>query len=120
MSEKRPVVVYGASGYTGRLVCEFLRDQQIPFIAAGRDKARIEAALEKVPGIETADYEVTAVPHEGSALARLFEGVKVEEGLLSEKERAMLKSHGAVDAATFVGLVGRAVSGNWIQTGEMR
>ena len=50
----------------------------------------------------------------------LFEGVKVEEGLLSEKERAMLKSQGAVDAATFVGLVGRAVSGNWIQTGEMR
>jgi short subunit dehydrogenase-like uncharacterized protein len=77
MSEKRPVVVYGASGYTGRLVCEFLRDQQMPFIAAGRDKARIEAALEKVPGIETADYEVAVVPHDGSALARLFEGVKV-------------------------------------------
>jgi hypothetical protein len=50
----------------------------------------------------------------------LFEGVKIEEGLLSEKERAMLKSQGAVDAATFVGLVGRAVSGNWIQNGEMR
>jgi hypothetical protein len=46
--------------------------------------------------------------------------VKIEEGLLSDKERAMLKSDGAVDAATFVGLVGRAVSGNWIQTGEMR
>jgi hypothetical protein len=50
----------------------------------------------------------------------LFEGVKIQEGLLSEKERAMLKSQGAVDAATFVGLVGRAVSGNWIQNGEMR
>ena len=50
----------------------------------------------------------------------LFEGVKIEEGLLSDKERAMLKSQGAVDAATFVGLVGRAVSGNWIQNGEMR
>ena len=50
----------------------------------------------------------------------LFEGVKIEEGLLSDKERAMLKSQGAVDAATFVGLVGRAVSGSWIQNGEMR
>jgi hypothetical protein len=50
----------------------------------------------------------------------LFEGVKIEEGLLSDKERAMLRSQGAVDAATFVGLVGRAVSGNWIQNGEMR
>jgi hypothetical protein len=50
----------------------------------------------------------------------LFQGVKIQEGLLSDKERAMLKSDGAVDAATFVGLVGRAVTGNWIQTGEMR
>jgi hypothetical protein len=50
----------------------------------------------------------------------LFEDVRIEDGLLSDKEKAMLKSQGAVDAATFVGLVGRAVSGNWIETGEMR
>jgi hypothetical protein len=50
----------------------------------------------------------------------LFEGVKIQDGLLSDKERAMVKSQGSVDAATFVGLVGRAVSGNWVQTGEMR
>jgi len=50
----------------------------------------------------------------------LFEGVKIQDGLLSDKERAMVKSQGSVDAATFVSLVGRAVSGNWIQTGEMR
>jgi len=50
----------------------------------------------------------------------LFEGVRIEDGLLSDKERAMLASKGAVDAATFVGLVGRAVSGNWVETGEMR
>jgi short subunit dehydrogenase-like uncharacterized protein len=36
MSEKKPVIVYGASGYTGRLVCEYLREYNIPFIAAGR------------------------------------------------------------------------------------
>lgn len=77
MSDKRPVVVYGASGYTGRLVCEFLRDQQLPFIAAGRDKARIEAAMEKVPGIETADYEVAVVSHDTDSLTRLFEGARV-------------------------------------------
>jgi len=77
MSDKRPVVVYGASGYTGRLVCEFLRDFRLPFIAAGRDKARIEAALEKVPGIEKADFEVVAVPHDADALARVFDGAKV-------------------------------------------
>jgi hypothetical protein len=50
----------------------------------------------------------------------LFEGVRIDAGLLSDKERAMLTSKGAVDAATFVGLVGRAVSGNWVESGEMR
>jgi hypothetical protein len=50
----------------------------------------------------------------------LFEGVKISDDLLSEKERAMLTSQGPVDVATFVGLVGRAVSENWIASGEMR
>ena len=39
MSEKKPVVVYGASGYTGRLICEYLREFHVPFIAAGRDES---------------------------------------------------------------------------------
>ena len=50
----------------------------------------------------------------------LFDGVKISDDLLTEKERAMLKSQGPVDAATFVGLVGRAVNENWIGKGEMR
>jgi hypothetical protein len=50
----------------------------------------------------------------------LFDGVKIRDSLLSEKEQAMLRSSGPVDAATFVGLVGRAVSQNWITSGEMR
>ena len=45
MSEKKPVIIYGASGYTGRLIAEFMRDQQIPVIAAGRNKERVEAAM---------------------------------------------------------------------------
>ena len=44
----KPVIVYGASGYTGRLVCEYLREYNVPFIAAGRDKARIAEAMDKV------------------------------------------------------------------------
>ena len=35
----------------------------IPFIAAGRDKARMQAVMDKIPGIETADYEVAEVDH---------------------------------------------------------
>ena len=49
----KPVVVYGASGYTGRLVCEFLRQYGLPFIAAGRDAKRVQEVMDKVPGIET-------------------------------------------------------------------
>ena len=41
MSDK-PVVVYGASGYTGRLICEYLREYNVPFIAAGRDKDKLQ------------------------------------------------------------------------------
>src|ERR1700719_2295796 len=55
MSTDKPVIVYGASGYTGRLVCEYLREYNVPFIAAGRDKARIQEAMDRVPGIDTVE-----------------------------------------------------------------
>ena len=76
MSQK-PVVVYGASGYTGRLVAESLRNYQIPFIAAGRNRARLEEAMALVPGIETADYEVVEVSHDLESLTALFTGAQV-------------------------------------------
>lgn len=77
MSSKYPVVIYGASGYTGRLIAEFLRDYRIPFVAAGRDRARIEEAMRTVPGIVDAQYEIVEVKHDVDALAKLFEGRKV-------------------------------------------
>ena len=52
--------------------------------------------------------------------AGLFEGVEIDDDLVTASERAMLESEGAVDAATFVGLVGRAVRGGWVETGRMR
>jgi len=77
-SKSKPVVVYGASGYTGRLVCEYLREYNIPFIAAGRNADRIQAAMKSnVAGIETASYEVVGVPHTVEALTRLFSGASV-------------------------------------------
>ena len=77
MANNKPVIVYGASGYTGRLVCEYLRELGVPFIAAGRDKARVQAVLDKVPGIESADYEVVEVAHDVEALTKLFKDAKV-------------------------------------------
>jgi len=74
---RKPVIVYGASGYTGRLVAEALRNYQVPFIAAGRNRARIEEAMQVVPGIETADYEIVEVNHDLDSLVDLFSGSQV-------------------------------------------
>jgi hypothetical protein len=73
----KPVVVYGASGYTGRLICEYLREFNVPFIAAGRDKRRTQEALDKIPGIETVEHDVVEVSHEVESLTDLFSGAKV-------------------------------------------
>ena len=73
----KPVVIYGASGYTGRLVAEYLREYNLPFIAAGRNAARVEDAMKHVPGIETADYEVRETDNTVESLTELISGAKV-------------------------------------------
>lgn len=77
MSAEYPVVVYGASGFTGRMVMEHLRDLGVPFVAAGRSRAKIEEACKIVPGIEDARYEIQEVDGSVERLAKLFGGRKV-------------------------------------------
>jgi short subunit dehydrogenase-like uncharacterized protein len=77
MSTEKKVIVYGASGYTGRLICEYLREFNLPFIAAGRDKARIQEVLDRVPGIDTVEHEIVEVAHEAGPLTELFAGASV-------------------------------------------
>lgn len=77
MHKNYPIVIYGASGYTGRLIAEYLRDYGMPFIAAGRNRARIEEAMKTVPGIEDARYEIVEVDHSVEALSELFSGRSV-------------------------------------------
>lgn len=50
----------------------------------------------------------------------LFNDIDVDASLLSPAENAMLKSTGPVDMRTFMGLVGRAVSQQWIEKGKMK
>ncbi|KRF26265.1 DUF5938 domain-containing protein [Phycicoccus sp. Soil803] len=77
MSDK-PVIVYGASGYTGRLICEYLREYNVPFTAAGRDAGKLKSSMEtNVAGIETAQYEVATTEHTVEALTELFRGASV-------------------------------------------
>ena len=77
MTDKRPVVLYGASGFSGRLVAEFLREYNVSFIAAGRNRAKIEEVMDHVPGIETADYEIAELSGSVDELTDLFSGAKV-------------------------------------------
>jgi len=48
MAQERKVLIYGGSGYTGKLIAECLAQRGIPFYFAGRTRARLEAALEVV------------------------------------------------------------------------
>src|SRR5271155_4105223 len=77
MDTKRSVVLYGASGFSGRLVAELLREYNVPFIAAGRNKARIQDVMNHVPCIESAQYEIVEVGPSVDELAALFAGAKV-------------------------------------------
>jgi copper chaperone CopZ len=77
VSTDKPVVIYGASGYTGRLVAEYLREFNLPFVAAGRDAKRVAEAIENVPGINTIEYDVVEVEHTVEALTELFTGARV-------------------------------------------
>lgn len=77
MNGNKPVIIYGASGFSGRLIAEFLREYNVPFVAAGRNRAKLKEVMEHVPGIETADYEITEVGASMEELAELFRGAKV-------------------------------------------
>jgi hypothetical protein len=74
MANEPKVVVYGASGYTGKLIAEFLGKSGVKFIAAGRSAERLEAEMAGVPGLKASDYEVRGVTHDAEALAALFRG----------------------------------------------
>lgn len=80
MSQAGKIVVYGANGYTGKLIAESLHKRGIPFTAAGRNREKLEQSLEVVAaraGAERIDAEVAVVDHDQQALAQLFEGARV-------------------------------------------
>jgi len=75
---KYPVVVYGASGYTGMLIMDWLIDQQIPFTAVARNAARVkEMMAERVVRLESATFEIVEAEHTVASLAKAFRGAKV-------------------------------------------
>ena len=75
---KYPVVVYGASGYTGMLTMDWLIDQNIPFTAVARDAKRTQEMMnQRVVRLESATYEIIETTHTVEDLTRAFKGAKV-------------------------------------------
>ena len=75
---KHPVVVYGASGYTGMLIMDWLIDQQIPFTAVARNAKRVQEMMaQRVVRLESATYEIVEAEHDVDALTKAFKGAKV-------------------------------------------
>lgn len=75
---KHPVVVYGASGYTGMLIMDWLIDQGIPFTAVARNAKRAQQMMEqRVVRLESATYEIIEAGHDLDSLVKAFSGAKV-------------------------------------------
>lgn len=73
MSEVRPPVVYGATGFTGRLVADEMRRRGLQPILAGRDRAALERMAEAIgaPEVRVADASRPV------SLEKVFEGAGV-------------------------------------------
>ena len=99
MSSQKPVVVYAASGYTGRLACEWLARLEVPFIAAGRNQARLEEVAQQMRTLG-ADCEARATEHTPRGLRELFRGAKV---VVNISGPFSLLGHAVVDAALVEG-----------------
>ena len=76
-TDDKPVVVYGVSGYTGRLICEYLREHNVPFVAAGRDKDRVQSVVDESPASRRAARRGRGRARPSRPLTDLFTGAKV-------------------------------------------
>ena len=75
---KHPVVVYGASGYTGMLIMDWLIDQNIPFTAVARNAKRAQEMMnQRVVRLESATYEILEAEHTVESLTKVFKGAKI-------------------------------------------
>lgn len=79
MNNNRNVLIYGASGYTGKLVAESLAKRNIPFYMVGRNQAKLEAARNIVEQRHGApiDAKIVVSSNATAELLPLFEQVDV-------------------------------------------
>lgn len=76
MTDSRlPVVVYGAAGFTGALICRELERQQIPFAIAGRSREHLEqlaSGLFSHPRVLVAPLDDAWAMRRAAAAGRVF------------------------------------------------
>lgn len=63
-----PVLVYGASGHTGRFVVDELVARGVPVVAAGRDAGRLAAAVGRHAEVERRVFDLDAPNLRGAAV----------------------------------------------------
>jgi short subunit dehydrogenase-like uncharacterized protein len=68
-----PITVYGATGYTGRLVAAELGRRDVDFIVAGRNREKLEALAGSLDSARRPEVKAVA-NHEAGALEQLFAG----------------------------------------------
>lgn len=74
MNKISSVFVYGATGYTGRLVCEDLYRRKIPFTMGGRNLERLEAFRQELGDPQ---IPIISVSHILEDLQKAFEGHEI-------------------------------------------
>lgn len=79
MSNDRRVLVYGAGGYTGKIIAACLAQRNVPFYMAGRSEARLVKALRVVQEHHGAplDAELAVASNSAEELRPWFEKVDV-------------------------------------------
>ncbi|MFO0674054.1 MAG: NAD(P)H-binding protein [Polyangiaceae bacterium] len=84
-----PILVHGATGFTGRLVCAALSRRGIPFAAGGRDPAKLAALAERHRcetvriDLGVADTVVAAIRGRAAVLACAGPFIEVGEPVLA-------------------------------------
>ncbi len=79
MSDKYDIVIYGASGFTGRLVAEYMQQQygrEVNWAMAGRDEAKL-ADVRAQMGIDANTELVVADASDAASMKMLAESAKV-------------------------------------------
>lgn len=79
MNNDRKVLIYGASGYTGKIIAESLTQRDIPYYMAGRNEERLKKAVAIVEERHGGpiDTEIAVASNSPDELRPLFEKVDV-------------------------------------------